>query len=342
MAKQKEKSSFDAATVANKEPVQDQFRVPSLVTSDSPKLFESSAKFAKRKRMPIEDSRTSQLLPHIEPIATTTGGAPQSRPTIGCTESPFRRHKREDADSFLESHVRSTQEGEKHLWLSGLTLLLVAEDGAIRLEKLGCQEYLKSKNAWKLLIIRKQDVAHPKSYQLQNLLDNRTITNMRGASLSHGKRKTHSGVDSRGFQMESPFALHNLHNLHNQRPPQGLSDQLSVTPDYVPVLFITKLCVGSLDIPSLLTLKVFMSFMFSAPQVLVFQLNTNGKVPRYVDERHVSVQKLMARHSSTEAMAIAEIITQWLLGLRRRQADYWLTIGYLFDSKEKHIMQMRP
>nr|GEY15326.1 hypothetical protein [Tanacetum cinerariifolium] len=293
MAKQKEKSSFDAATVANKEPVQDQFRVPSLVTSDSPKLFESSAKFAKRKRMPIEDSRTSQLLPHIEPIATTTGGAPQSRPTIGCTESPFRRHKREDADSFLESHVRSTQEGEKHLWLSGLTLLLVAEDGAIRLEKLGCQE-------------------------------------------------THSGVDSRGFQMESPFALHNLHNLHNQRPPQGLSDQLSVTPDYVPVLFITKLCVGSLDIPSLLTLKVFMSFMFSAPQVLVFQLNTNGKVPRYVDERHVSVQKLMARHSSTEAMAIAEIITQWLLGLRRRQADYWLTIGYLFDSKEKHIMQMRP
>nr|GEV68651.1 hypothetical protein [Tanacetum cinerariifolium] len=135
---------------------------------------------------------------------------------------------------------------------------------------------------------------------------------MRGASLSHGKRKTHSEVDSRGFQMESPFALH---NLHNQRPPQGLSDQLSVTPDNVPVLFITKLCVGSLDIPSLLTLK---------------------------DERHVSCQKLMARHSSTEAMAIAEIITQWLLGLRRRQADYWLTIGYLFDSKEKHIMQIRP
>nr|GEX78455.1 beta-1,3-galactosyltransferase 7-like [Tanacetum cinerariifolium] len=56
-AKQKEKSSFDAATVANKEaaayneffgmvsnqPVQDQFRVPSLVTFDSPKLFESSS-----------------------------------------------------------------------------------------------------------------------------------------------------------------------------------------------------------------------------------------------------------------------------------------------------------
>nr|GEW83768.1 calcium-dependent lipid-binding (CaLB domain) family protein [Tanacetum cinerariifolium] len=30
---------------------------------------------------------------------------------------------------------------------------------------------------------------------------------------------------------------------------------------------------------------------------------------------------------STEAMAIAEIITQWWLGLRRRQADYWLTIA---------------
>ncbi|GJY73888.1 zinc finger, CCHC-type containing protein, partial [Tanacetum coccineum] len=89
MAKQKEKSSFDAATVSYKEaaaycagmvsnqPVQDQFRVPSLVTSDSPKLFESSSRFAKRKRTPIEDSRTSQLLPDIEPIATTTGGAPQ-------------------------------------------------------------------------------------------------------------------------------------------------------------------------------------------------------------------------------------------------------------------------
>nr|GEW84816.1 hypothetical protein [Tanacetum cinerariifolium] len=108
---------------------------------------------------------------------------------------------------------------------------------------------------------------------------------MCGASSSHGKRKTHSGVDSRWFQMESPFALH---NLHNQRPPQGLSDQLSVTPDNVPNLFITKLCVGSLDIPSRLTPKGFLSFMFPAPQVLVFQLNTNGKGPRHVDERHVS------------------------------------------------------
>ncbi|GJY13404.1 hypothetical protein Tco_0382713 [Tanacetum coccineum] len=85
--KQKEQSSFDAATVANKEdaaysmvsnqPVQDQFRVPSLVTSDSPKLFELSSRFAKRKRTPIEDSRTSQLLLDTETIATTTGGAPQ-------------------------------------------------------------------------------------------------------------------------------------------------------------------------------------------------------------------------------------------------------------------------
>ncbi|GJV61054.1 hypothetical protein Tco_1467154 [Tanacetum coccineum] len=91
--KQKEQSSFDAATVANKEdaayneffcmvsnqPVQDQFRVPSLVTSDSPKLFELSSRFAKRKRTSIEDSRTSQLLLDTETIATTTGGAPQYR-----------------------------------------------------------------------------------------------------------------------------------------------------------------------------------------------------------------------------------------------------------------------
>nr|GEW98897.1 hypothetical protein [Tanacetum cinerariifolium] len=86
-AKQKEKSSFDAATVANKEaaaysmvskqPVQDQFRVPSLVTSDSLELFESSSRFAKRKRTPIEDSRTSQVPPDTKPIATTIGGAPQ-------------------------------------------------------------------------------------------------------------------------------------------------------------------------------------------------------------------------------------------------------------------------
>nr|GEW98898.1 hypothetical protein [Tanacetum cinerariifolium] len=107
-----------------------------------------------------------------------------------------------------------------------------------------------------------------------------------GASSSHGKRKTHSEVDSRGFQMESPFALH---NLHNQRPPQAVCRQ-------------------------------------SGHSILVD--------PEGFPEFHVS--------SSTCLSVSTQYKRQRLLGLRRRQAHYWLTIGYLFDSKEKHIMQMRP
>ncbi|GKC52628.1 hypothetical protein Tco_1075373, partial [Tanacetum coccineum] len=76
-------SSQAQQSMVSNQPVQDQFRVPSLVTSDSLEFFESSSRFAKRKRTPIEDSRTSQLLPDTETIATTTGGPPQSRPTTG-------------------------------------------------------------------------------------------------------------------------------------------------------------------------------------------------------------------------------------------------------------------
>ncbi|GJT02632.1 hypothetical protein Tco_0823801 [Tanacetum coccineum] len=66
---------FCGGMVSN-QPGQDQFRVPLLVTSDSPELFELSSRFAKRKRTSMEESRTFQLLPDTETIATTTGGAP--------------------------------------------------------------------------------------------------------------------------------------------------------------------------------------------------------------------------------------------------------------------------
>lgn len=39
-----------------------------------------------------------------------------------------------------------TQKGKRHLWLSGLTQLLVAEEGVIRLEKHGCLGVLMSLN----------------------------------------------------------------------------------------------------------------------------------------------------------------------------------------------------
>ncbi|GJZ08941.1 hypothetical protein Tco_0543224 [Tanacetum coccineum] len=75
---------------------------------------------------------------------------------------------------------------------------------------------------------------------------------MRGASSSHGKRKTHSGVDSRGFQMESPSAL------HNHRPP------------------------SSIDCSELLILPAAWRLMLPAPQVLAFQVNKNSKGPSHV------------------------------------------------------------
>ncbi|GJU73622.1 copia protein [Tanacetum coccineum] len=50
--------------------------------------FWSSSRFVKRKTTPIEESRTSQVLPDTDAIATTTGGAPQ---WVG---SPLRSFKR--------------------------------------------------------------------------------------------------------------------------------------------------------------------------------------------------------------------------------------------------------
>ncbi|GKD76310.1 hypothetical protein Tco_1334592, partial [Tanacetum coccineum] len=81
-------SSQAQQSMVSNQLVQDQFRVPSLVTSDSLEFFESSSRFAKRKRTPIEDSRTSQLLPDTETIATTTGGSPQ---WVGSPLRSFRR-----------------------------------------------------------------------------------------------------------------------------------------------------------------------------------------------------------------------------------------------------------
>nr|GEU65188.1 putative reverse transcriptase domain-containing protein [Tanacetum cinerariifolium] len=43
--------------------VQDHFHMPSLVAYDSPELFESSSKSVHRKRTPLDDPRTSQVLP---------------------------------------------------------------------------------------------------------------------------------------------------------------------------------------------------------------------------------------------------------------------------------------
>nr|GEZ40432.1 hypothetical protein [Tanacetum cinerariifolium] len=46
--------------------VQHQFHVPSLATYDSAELLESSSRFVKRKRTPVEDPRTSQVLPEAK------------------------------------------------------------------------------------------------------------------------------------------------------------------------------------------------------------------------------------------------------------------------------------
>ncbi|GKB30291.1 hypothetical protein Tco_0869692 [Tanacetum coccineum] len=198
-AKQKEKSSFDAATVANKEaaaysmvsnqPVQDQFRVPSLVTFDCQELFESSSSKANN----------------------------------------WRRRKRGDADSFSESHMVE----QCNTGMSADVILPI-------------QMFLPTAQQIRL------------SFHV--LHQCWIATNMRGPSSSHGKRKTHSGVDSRGFQIESPSAL------YNQRPPSLIDcsvadiascvkDSISVDPEV--------LCSWRLMLP--------------APQVLAFQLNTNGK-----------------------------------------------------------------
>ncbi|GJX76302.1 hypothetical protein Tco_0323113 [Tanacetum coccineum] len=123
-AEQKEKSCIAAATVANKEVaaynmvsnqfVQDHFHMPSLVAYDSPELLESSSRSVHRKRTPLDDPRTSQVIPeatskkvtasvgtdhrkavvvivirdtasqplNTEPIPTN-GAATQSKPTSG-------------------------------------------------------------------------------------------------------------------------------------------------------------------------------------------------------------------------------------------------------------------
>ncbi|GJS18133.1 hypothetical protein Tco_0412605 [Tanacetum coccineum] len=63
-AEQKEKSCIAAATVANKEvAAYNHFHMPSLVAYDSPELLESSSRSVHRKRTPLDDPRTSQVIP---------------------------------------------------------------------------------------------------------------------------------------------------------------------------------------------------------------------------------------------------------------------------------------
>ncbi|GJZ08940.1 hypothetical protein Tco_0543223 [Tanacetum coccineum] len=110
-AKQKEKNSFDAVIVANKEAaayseflflVFERYGFQPTYARPISRAFVghfwSSSRFVKRKTTPIEESRTSQVLPDTDAIATTTGGAPHKA-------NNWRQRKRGDADSFSESHM---------------------------------------------------------------------------------------------------------------------------------------------------------------------------------------------------------------------------------------------
>ncbi|GJZ17947.1 hypothetical protein Tco_0554070, partial [Tanacetum coccineum] len=92
MAEQKEKSCIAAAIVANKEVtaysmvsnqfVQDHFHMPSLVAYDSPELLESSSRSVHRKRMPLDDPRTYQLIPEATSKKVTSSVGTDHRQAV--------------------------------------------------------------------------------------------------------------------------------------------------------------------------------------------------------------------------------------------------------------------